>query len=79
MTDAMTQPVLVVIDSLETAAELLGAASEIGTPVALTASEEIAGQLGELGAAKVLVASLPDDVLSIPPVSYTHLTLPTKA
>lgn len=66
MTDAMTQPVLVVIDSLETAAELLGAASEIGTPVALTASEAIAGQLGELGAAKVLVASLPDDVLSIP-------------
>lgn len=66
MTDAMTQPVLVVIDSLETAAELLGAASEIGTPVALTASEEIAGQLGELGAAKVLVASLPKDVLSIP-------------
>ncbi|WP_311342516.1 electron transfer flavoprotein subunit alpha/FixB family protein [Corynebacterium riegelii] len=66
MTDAMTQPVLVVIDSLETAAELLGAASEIGTPVALTASEEIAGQLGEHGAAKVLVASLPEDVLSIP-------------
>ena len=66
MTDAMTQPVLVVIDSLETAAELLGAASGIGTPVALTASEEIAGQLGELGAAKVLVASLPEDVLSIP-------------
>ena len=69
MTDAKTQPVLVVIDSLDTAdtaAELLGAASEIGTPVALTASEEIAGQLGELGAAKVLVASLPDDVLGIP-------------
>ncbi|OFT83384.1 electron transfer flavoprotein subunit alpha [Corynebacterium sp. HMSC29G08] len=66
MTDAITQPVLVVIDSLDTAAELLGAASEIGTPVALTASEEIAGQLGELGAAKVLVASLPDDVLGIP-------------
>ncbi|SDR75582.1 electron transfer flavoprotein subunit alpha/FixB family protein [Corynebacterium timonense] len=54
----MTTPstyVLVVAEPAATAAELIGAASTIGTPVALTTSAGSATELGQLGAARVLV------------------------
>ncbi|MFV0435038.1 MAG: electron transfer flavoprotein subunit alpha/FixB family protein [Leucobacter sp.] len=42
------------------AAELLGAAAQVGTPVALVADEAAAAEAARLGAARVLVAAAPD-------------------
>ena len=71
------EPILVVLDSspnggiASSAAELLGAAAEIGTPVALATSamgsaDELAAELGGLGAAKVLVADISAEELTVP-------------
>ncbi|UIZ92102.1 hypothetical protein JZY91_10650 [Corynebacterium sp. CNCTC7651] len=71
------EAILVVIDAApaggiaDSAAELIGAASGIGAPVALATSamgteEELASALGELGAVKVLVADVDDTALTVP-------------
>ena len=69
------------------AADLIGAASAIGTPVVLAQDTAHAEELGALGAAVVLVSNAPlidaaaaafDDLFpAAVPVSYTHLALPT--
>lgn len=75
-------PILVVVDSTMTGqpaastAELLGAAAEVGTPVALfvtaedsaTVDADLTHRLGELGADRVLLARVPGDQLTIPTV-----------
>lgn len=74
--------ILVVVDATmsgqpaKSAAELLGAAAELGTPIALFAAREnsgvedtaIAEQLGALGADRVLFAKVPGDQLTVPAV-----------
>ena len=67
----MSGTVLVILDAghaglAPTAAELIGAASEVGTPVVLTDSREHAEELGQLGATQVLVAPLPSDAQTLP-------------
>jgi electron transfer flavoprotein alpha subunit len=54
----------------KSAAGLLGAAAEVGTPVALVISdaETAAASAGELGAAAVLLAAPDDDALTVPVV-----------
>ena len=65
MTASSPQSVLVLLETLpsgsleQAAAELLGAAAGIGTPVALVDSEQVAEAAAALGAARVLVASNP--------------------
>ena len=67
MTDYADDSVLVVLQSLpsgqleKVAAELLGAAAQIGTPVALVDSEPAAEEAAQLGAGQVLVAPAPED------------------
>lgn len=62
MTDYANDSILVVLETLPTgsldkaAAGLLGAAVQIGTPVALVESEAVAEEAAGLGAARVLVA-----------------------
>lgn len=67
MSDFATDAILVVIETTPTgeiakpAAELLGAAAGVGTPVALLlGAESLAAQVSELGASRVLVAENPD-------------------
>lgn len=73
-------PILVVVDSTmdgrpsRSAAELLGAAAGVGTPVALFVcpdnapddDSDVARQLGELGATRVFIARVPGDQLTVP-------------
>lgn len=67
MTDYAEDSVLVVLETLgsgsleKAAAGLLGAASTVGTPVALVSSEAAADQAAGLGAARVLVAESPEE------------------
>lgn len=70
MTDFPSDAILAVIETaadgtpMKSAAELLGAASQLGTPVALLfGPEAAAGGIAELGAARVLVAERPDPML----------------
>lgn len=66
----MSNDVLVIVEpthdgSVDLAAgELIGAASEIGAPVVLTAEADHAEELGGLGARRVLVAGSPDASLA---------------
>lgn len=67
MSDFAADAILVVVETTpageiaKPAAELLGAASSVGTPVALLlGSESLADQVAELGASQVLVAEAPD-------------------
>ncbi|MGK0741947.1 electron transfer flavoprotein subunit alpha/FixB family protein [Leucobacter sp. Z1108] len=67
MTDFPSDAIVVVIEAspdgapAKSSAELLGAASQLGSPVALLLGPESAGpQLAELGATRVLVAERPD-------------------
>lgn len=64
MTDYPNDAILVVLETLpsggleKAAAGLLGAASQVGTPVAIVASDAVAAEAAELGAVRVLVAVL---------------------
>lgn len=74
----MADKVLVVLDPTPgalapTAAELLGAASEIGTPVALTTTRDHADALGALGAAEVLVAPADASLVDAAEAAFNQL------
>ncbi|WP_426518161.1 electron transfer flavoprotein subunit alpha/FixB family protein [Diaminobutyricibacter sp. McL0618] len=74
MTDYSKDAILVVLETLasggieKSAAGLIGAATQIGTPVALVFGEHAAAEAARLGAARVLVAPAPDDMLGVPAV-----------
>lgn len=67
MTEYANDSILVVLETLpsgeldKAAAGLLGAAAQVGTPVALVGSETAAAEAAELGAAQVLTAVSPDE------------------
>lgn len=72
----MTNPstyVLVVAEPAHAAAELIGAASAIGTPVALTTSQGSAAELGQLGAARVLVADEGTGLVDAIEAAFDHI------
>lgn len=74
MAEFPNNAILVVLDTLpgggleKAAAGLIGAASQVGAPIALVTSEAVAAEAAELGAEQVLVASVPDGVLGVPVV-----------
>lgn len=69
----MANTILVVPDHAAGAAELIGAASAAGTPVALAASAGDAATLGELGACEVLAAPEGADVVDAAAAAFNQL------
>ena len=71
MADYPDDAILVLLETLpsggleKAAAGLLGAAAQVGTPVALVLGEPAAQAAAELGAARVLVAPAPGDALDL--------------
>lgn len=67
MTEYANDSILVVLETLpsgeldKAAAGLLGAAAQVGTPVALVGSDAVAEAAASLGAAQVLVAAAPEE------------------